>query len=152
VGVELRPKLVKIGPQLFGAKFTSSYDIAVLPFPGPGPGGPNGDPDILRLLFDSNVHPTLEGATVYANAKFNKLAATQRTTFDVAKRMPIVHEMQKILATDLPVMSLYYPTWDVIFRKSAIPTWYFCPGQFPSPFENKQLFITGKKTGTQIRT
>lgn len=151
IGVELRPKPVNIGPQLFGNKLLGQYDVAVLPFPGPGPGGPNGDPDVLRLLFSSNVSASLQGATAYANPAFDDLAEKQRVAFDVADRMAIVAHMQRILADDLPVVPLYYPETDALYRKQVLDGWYFTPGQFPSWQNNKQLFVTGQKTGTSIR-
>jgi peptide/nickel transport system substrate-binding protein len=152
VGVELRPKLVEVGPQLFGNKFTGTYDMAVLFFPGPGPGGPNADPDILRRLFSSDEPPSLQGASIYVNRAFDALAQKQRVTFDERERRDIVAQMQLILADDLPVLPLYYPEVTMIFRKRVLDQWYFTPGQFPSPEDNKQLLITGQKTGTAIRS
>ncbi len=150
VGVELRPKLVQIGPQLFGNKLTGQYDIAVTQFPGPGAGGPNSDPDILRLLFSSKLAASLEGATAYANSSFDTLAEQQQVTFDQAARKAIVAKMQAILAQDLPAMPLYYPQWIALWRKSALPVWYFTPGDYPTAQEDKQMFITGQTTGTRI--
>ena len=152
IGVELTPKPVQIGPQLFGNKFIGAYDMAVLFFPGPGPGGPNGDPDVLRLLFSSKVPPSLQSATAYANPAFDDLADAQRSSFDNAARKGMVAQMQRLLAEDLPVVPLYYPETALLFRKDVLDQWYFTPGQFPSHLDNKQLFITGQKTGTEIRS
>jgi peptide/nickel transport system substrate-binding protein len=152
ISVELRPKQVQIGPQLFGAKLIGDYDMAVLFFPGPGPGGPNADPDIMRLLFSSKVPASLEAASAYANPAFNDLADKQRVTFDVAERKAIVAQMQTIVADDLPVLPLYYPELAILFRRSVLDQWYFTPGQFPTLQDNKQLFVTGQKTGTGIRS
>lgn len=151
IGVELRPNPVQIGVDLFGAKFTGKYDLAVLFFPGPGPGGPNADPDILRVLFSSRTDPALQKASAYGNATFNDLAERQRQTFDEAERKTIVAQMQSIIADDLPMLPLYYPETALIYRRSVLDQWYFTPGQFPSSYDNKQLFVTGQKTGTQIR-
>ena len=152
VGVELRPKLVQLGPQLFGNKFVGNYDMAVLFFPGPGPGGPNADPDVLRVLFSSNVDPSLQAASSYANLAFDDLAERQRVTFDEAQRASMVAQMQKLLADDIPMLPLYYPETAILFRKQVLDQWYFTPGQFPSQTDNKQLFVTGRKAGTSIRT
>ena len=151
IGVELRPKQVQVGPQLFGNKLIGAYDMAVLPFPGPGPGGPNGDPDVLRLLFSSKVPPSLQAATAYANPTFDDLAEKQRLSFDESERKAVVAQMQAILAEDLPILPLYFPEVAVLFRKKVLDGWYFTPGQFPSSIDNKQLFITGQSTGTTIR-
>jgi peptide/nickel transport system substrate-binding protein len=125
--------------------------MAVLPFPGPGPGGPNADPDVLRLLFSSRVPASLQAATAYGNEAFNDLAEKQRVTFDQEERKSIVFQMQKMLADDLPVLPLYFPETAIVYRKKVLPDWYFTPGQFPASEDNKQLFITGQKTGTKIR-
>ncbi len=151
IGVELRPKPVEIGPQLFGNKLIGAYDMAVLFFPGPGPGGPNADPDVLRLLFSSKVAPSLQAASFYANPAFDDLADKQRVTFDETARQAMVAQMQKFLADDLPVLPLFYPETTQLFRKSVLDQWYFTPGQFPSLQDNKQLFVTGLKTGNKIR-
>lgn len=151
VGVELRPKPVEIGPQLFGAKMFGGYDMAVLSYPGPSAGGPNGDPDVLRQLFSSASPPSLTSATGYANPAFDELAEQQRSAFDETERKALVGRMQGILAEDLPVLVLFYPETVLLFRKEVLDEWYFTPGQFPTSEHNKQLFITGRKTGTEIR-
>ncbi len=151
IGVELRPKQVQLGPELFGNKLFGGYDMVVLPFPGPSPGGPNGDPDVLRRLFSSKVPPSLTGATKYVNPAFDALAEKQRITFDEQERKKIVAEMQRLVAEDLPILPLYYPEGAIIFRKQVLDQWYFTPGQYPTSGENKQLFVTGQKAGTKIR-
>lgn len=152
IGIEIRPKPVQIGPLLFGNKLIGAYDMAVLPFPGPGPGGPNADPDVLRLLFSSKVPASLQKASAYANPAFDALAEKQRLAFDEGERKTVVAEMQRILADDLAILPLYFPETTLLFRKSVLPEWYITPGQFPSSNDNKQLFITGQKTGSTIRT
>ena len=152
IGVELRPKQVQVGPQLFGSKLTGNYDMAVLPFPGPAPGGPNADPDVLRRIFSSKVPPSLLGATNYINPEFDALAEKQQATFDEGERKAIVAQMQKMLADDIPILPLYYPETTILFRKQVLDQWYITPGQFPASDYNKQLFITGMKTGTKIRS
>ncbi len=151
LGVDIRPRRVEIGPQLFGTKLTNGYDLALLPYPGPSAGGPNADPDILRQLFSSTAPPSLTGASGYRNLAFDALAEKQRITFDEAERKAVVAEMQKTLANDLPVLSLYYPETVLLFRKGVLDDWYFTPGQFPTSENNKQLFITGQKAGSEIR-
>ena len=151
IGVEARPKPVQIGPELFGNKLFGGYDMVVLPFPGPAPGGPNADPDVLRRLFSSEVPPSLTSATGYANPTFDALADKQLVTFDQAERKAMVAQMQSIIADDLPVLPLYYPETAMLFRKQVLDQWYFTPGQYPTFEDNKQLFVTGVKTGTKIR-
>jgi peptide/nickel transport system substrate-binding protein len=151
IGVEGRAKPVDIGPELFGTKLFGGYDMVVLLFPGPTAGGPNADPDLLRRLFSSRVPPSLTGATNYANPAFDELAEAQQVTFDEAQRRGMVAEMQRMIAADLPVLPLYYPDKAFIFRREPLDQWYFTPGQYPTSEFNKQLFVTGQRTGTSIR-
>lgn len=151
IGVELRSTPVEVGPELFGNKLFGGYDMVVLPFPGPAPGGPNADPDVLRQIFSSRVPPSLTGATNYVNPAFDELAEEQRLTFDEGERQAIVAEMQTMVAEDIPVLPLYYPDATLIFRKQVLDEWYFTPGQYPTSEDHKHLFVTGDESGTDIR-
>ena len=151
IGVELRSTPVEVGPELFGNKLFGGYDMVVLPFPGPAPGGPNADPDVLRRIFSSRVPPSLTGATNYVNPAFDQLAEQQRLTFDQEERQAIVADMQTMVAEDIPILPLYYPDTTLIFRKNLLDEWYFTPGQYPTSEYNKQLFVTGDESGTDIR-
>ena len=151
IGVELRSTPVEIGPELFGNKLFGGYDMVVLPFPGPAPGGPNADPDVLRRIFSSRVPPSLTGATNYVNPAFDELADEQRSTFDDDERMAIVADMQTMVAEDIPVLALYYPDATLIFREQVLDEWYFTPGQYPTSDDHKHLFVTGDESGTDIR-
>ncbi|MFP5375370.1 MAG: ABC transporter substrate-binding protein [Acidimicrobiia bacterium] len=151
IGVQLDPKPVQIGPELFGNKLFGGYDLVVLPFPGPAPGGPNADPDVLRVVFSSEVPPSLIGATNYVNRDFDAAADQQRLTFDEAERRRLVTRMQEMVAEDLPVLALYYPESFLVFRRRVLDQWYFTPGQYPTTDDNKQLFVTGVEAGTDIR-
>ncbi|MBA3286538.1 MAG: hypothetical protein H0U21_00755 [Acidimicrobiia bacterium] len=151
IGVVITIKSVEAGPQLFGAKFSGGYEMALLGFPGPSAGGPNGDPDLLRRVFASTVPPSLTGASGYVNPTFDELAARQRATFDEAERKSIVAEMQEIIAEDIPILALYAPDTTFVFRKAVLDQWYFTPGRYPIDIDNKQLFITGVNRGIEIR-
>ena len=152
IGVELRPKPATIGPDLFGPKFGGGYEMTTLLFPGPSPGGLNADPDLLRRTFSSKMTAfSLTGATGYRNPRFDELADQQLVTFEEAERRRMVAEMQRILADDLAILPLWYPEKFLMYRKQALDTWYFTPGQFPTSEDNKHAYITGMKTGTTIR-
>lgn len=151
VGIELTIKAVQIGPQLFGTKLSGNYDMAILVYPGPAAGGPNADPDLLRQLFSSKSGSGLTAASGYQNAEFDDLAEKQLTTSDEAERKKIVAQMQEIVARDIPVLPLYYEDTFQIFRKKVLDSWYFTPGEFPVALNNRQQFITGRKTGLKIR-
>lgn len=79
------------------------------------------------------------------------MADRQRVTFDESERKGIVAQMQEIIAEDIPILALYAPNTTFVFRKEVLDQWYFTPGRYPIEIDNKQLFITGVKRGTQIR-
>ncbi|MBA3281663.1 MAG: hypothetical protein H0U29_05485 [Acidimicrobiia bacterium] len=151
IGVKMNIKAAEPGPQLFGAKFSGGYEMALLGFPGPSAGSLNGDPDLLRRVFSSKAPPSLTGATGYVNADFDELATRQRVTFDQSERKRIVAQMQEIIAEDIPVLSLYSPDTSFVFRRAVLDQWYLTPGRYPIDIHNKQLFVTGLDTGTTIR-
>ncbi len=152
IGIELRPSPATLGPQLFGPKIFGGFDIGVFLYPGPAPGGPNADPDVLREVFKSRPGSySLTSANGYSNPAFDALADKQLGTFDEAERRKIVEQMQKIIADDIPVLPLFFPETNTVFRKKVLSDWYFTPGEFPTAEENKALMVTGNKTGTDIR-
>ena len=58
--------------------------------------------------------------------------------------------MQRILADDLAVISLYVPTPRVIYRTGGFDAFYFTPGGIGPGIPgvvNKHAFVTGKKAG-----
>jgi peptide/nickel transport system substrate-binding protein len=122
------------------------YDMALFTY-----GGMGGDPDFLRTRLSAKAP-----ATVYSkihgfnNARFEELAAKQSATLNEADRKPLVQEMQRIVAEELPLLSLYVPSRILLSAPGTFDAWYFTPGGLfglhPGPL-NKQAFVTGKKTG-----
>lgn len=138
-------------PAVVRSEVLGHFDMALLGYPGPTAGGPNGDPDSLRKVFSSHVPPSLTGASGYSNPTFEGLVQQQRMAFNVGERKALVAKMQKIIADDLPILPLFYPKVFLAYRKSVLDQWYFTPGEYPASDFNKQLLITGTKTGTKIR-
>ncbi len=122
------------------------YDMALFTY-----GGMGGDPDFLRTRLSAKAP-----ATVYSkihgfnNARFEELAAKQTATLNEADRKPLVQEMQRIVAEELPLLSLYVPSRVLLSTTGTFDAWYFTPGGLfglhPGPL-NKQAFVTGKKSG-----
>ncbi len=75
------------------------------------------DPDIYTYLFASTSVPP-EGANRggYVNHHLDVLLEQGRTTLDLEGRAAIYHEVQKILAHDLPYVSLWHPENIVALR------------------------------------
>ena len=114
-----------------------------------GYGGGTGDPDFLRLRFSSQVKArSFSRAQGYKNAEFDELAEQQLVTLDENKRREIIAQMQKILAEELPLISLYVPARVSFFNKSLFDGWYYTPGCSPCRgTRNKHMFVTGKRIG-----
>lgn len=151
VGIGITQQGVPLGPALFAPMLSGSFDLALTLYPGPGGVAPNGDPDLLRQIFSSRTPQTTASAVGYRNDTFDDLADQQLVTTDVDERMDLVGRMQEILAEDLPVLPIYYATLQQVYRKDIFEGWYFTPGGFPVSTYNKQLFVTGRPTGREIR-
>jgi peptide/nickel transport system substrate-binding protein len=123
------------------------YDMALFTC-----GGMGGDPDFLRTRLSARTPATMYSKIHgFDNARFEELAAKQAATLDEADRKPLVQEMQRIVADELPLLSLYVPSRILLYGKGAgFDAWYFTPGALfglhPGPL-NKQAFVVGKKVG-----
>ncbi|MDQ3973165.1 MAG: ABC transporter substrate-binding protein [Actinomycetota bacterium] len=153
VGVDVDRQVVDL-VRLFGIKTGATYDLLINLYPGPAGTTPNGDPEILRPVYHSQPPNQLYAATGYANPEVDRLLDRQLTTLDPAERKEMVGEIQRIVARELPVAVLYYTTMFFAFRKQVFDQWYYTTGGFgpgiPDAY-NKHAFVTGQKTGLQIR-
>lgn len=153
IGVELVPRNVELAT-FFGVKFSGKWDMIITLYPGPGGQNPESDPDQLRLIYASNAPPSAAQAFGYKNPQVDRLTQAQLVAPDAGSRRTIVGQIQQLVAHDLPVLPLYYSTLFFAFDKSVLDQWYYTPGGLatglPTPY-NKQLFVTGSKTGVQIR-
>lgn len=58
--------------------------------------------------------------------------------------------MQQLLATDVAMIPLYFPTRILVSRVEVFDNWYYTPGGIFGGYPgvlNKHSFVTGKKTG-----
>jgi ABC-type transport system substrate-binding protein len=80
--------------------------------------GGNNDPDIFNLIFHSAMTPP-EGANrgFYANPAVDRLIEIGRHETDTEKRKAAYQEIQRIVADDLPYVSLFYMDNVVVFNK-----------------------------------
>ncbi len=148
VGIEVR--ITSLDPAAADeATARGSYELALI-----GYGGLGGDPDFpLRLRLSSRV-PARSFFNVlgYQNPQYEDLAAKQSATLGEQQRKGLVEQIQRMVSEDVPVLSLYIPTRLLIFDKGTFDAWYFTPGgvwgAYPGP-ENKQAFLTGRKTGLE---
>jgi len=118
-----------------------------------GSGGMNSDlaPDYLRLIYNSDTELT-QHAQGYRNPEVNRLTEEQLRTLDRSERMEICARIQRLVAQDLPLLPLIYPTSFNLVRKEAFDAWYYTPGGVAGvvpTLQNKHAFVTGRKTGIQ---
>jgi peptide/nickel transport system substrate-binding protein len=149
IGIDISLKAVDTA-SLDQITAAGQYEMAIT-----GYGGMGADPDNMRTTFSSQSKSTSFGRVFgYQNARFDELAAKQFETSDEQARRAMIYEMQEILADDVPAIPLYYPDRNLIYDKTVFDAWYFTPGGVGSGVPtawNKQAFITGQKTGLQIK-
>ncbi|MBI4475121.1 MAG: ABC transporter substrate-binding protein [Acidobacteria bacterium] len=80
--------------------------------------GGNNDPDIFNLIFHSKFTPP-NGAnrSYYSNPRVDELIELAQRETDTEKRRTAYQEIQRIVAEELPYISLYYLDNVVVFNK-----------------------------------
>lgn len=143
VGITVVPKAVD-RPTRDAAATQGRYEMILTGF-----GGLGADPDNMRGAFSSKSKVrSFTRVQGYVNDRFDALAEQQLSTVDPAARRKIVDEMQSIIATDLPMISLYYPDRYYIYKRGGVENWFYTVGGMgggvPTAL-NKALLATGKK-------
>lgn len=122
------------------------YEMALLFWGG---AGGNTDPDFLRNVYSSRTpRDMFFAARGYQNVEFDDLADRQLTTGDQDQRKQLVARMQEVVAADLPLLPLYYPTPFIVYPRSVFDDAWVKGGD---PV-NKRALVTGVGgAGTEIR-
>ena len=153
VGIGVEQEIVDL-VSLFGMKTQGTYDILMYLYPGPVGTTTNGDPDMLRPVFHSEPPNQLYAAQGYDNPDLDVLLERQYTMRDEDERRAVVAEIQEIIARDLPMCIIYYTTMFFVYRREAFDAFYYTEGGFgpgiPDAY-NKHAFVTGRRTGMEIR-
>ena len=149
VGVELTPEALDT-PAFNRRVTTGGSEMSIIGF-----GGMNTDHagDYLRQIYSSKTQ-AVQHAQGYVNPEVDRLCNEQLTAVDESRRKEIVGQIQRMIADDLPLLPLVYPHSFSIFSKSGFDQWYYTEGGVAGTVptvENKHVFITGKKTGLEIR-
>jgi peptide/nickel transport system substrate-binding protein len=77
------------------------------------------DPDILRRVFHSKqVPPVGFNRGLYSNPRVDALLDEAAASTDAARRLELFHEVQRLLAADLPYISLWNKTNFVVAQPS----------------------------------
>lgn len=120
------------------------YELALV-----GHGALGGDPDLLRLQLSARAPSTLRTkAHGYHHPEVDRLAEAQRTCLDTARRRELLHELQRIVASDLPILPLYVPDRVIVLaRQRVFDAWHFTPGGVQGGFPgslNKHALVSGQ--------
>ncbi len=112
VGVELELKPVELAT-LFSDLTRGSFQLSTLRWIGA-----NSDPDFFEYIFSSKKMPPA-GANRghYQNARLDTLIDQARIESDREKRRKLFSEIQKIVAEDVPYVSLWYHDNICVHRK-----------------------------------
>jgi peptide/nickel transport system substrate-binding protein len=144
INVELRPVDPGTASQLQGE---GNYEAAIVTH-----GGLGNDPDThMRRVFASpETAKHWQKCWGYSNSEYNDLARKQMRTMDEGARRELIHRMQHIVAEEMPIVHLYYPTRYLLYDPAVFDAWYYTPVWAPL-HTNKHSFVTGRKTGLTIR-
>jgi peptide/nickel transport system substrate-binding protein len=132
VALEVRPlELATLFADLTKGNFQLSYSNWV---------GANTDPDVLGLVFSSKRFPP-DGANRghYRNARVDELTAAIAGEMDKEKRKALSNEVQKIVAEDVPYVSLWYVDVVSVHRKEL--------GEIELTPTGEYGFLMGRKEG-----
>lgn len=144
VGIGVTAKAVD-RPTRDAAATEGRYELILTGF-----GGLGADPDNLRGAFSSKSKVrSFTRVQGYANARFDELADQQLSTADPAARRKLTDEMQTIIATDVPMIGLYYPDRYYIYKKGGVEDWFYTVGGMGGGVPvalNKLVLATGTKT------
>jgi peptide/nickel transport system substrate-binding protein len=122
-----------------------NYTMALI-----GYGGMTGDPDQnLRSRYAASPKSTsFTRAIGYSNPAVNEAANRQLTTLDPEQRKPLIYQIQRIAAEDLPIIPLYSPRRMSFYKAGIFDGWYYTPGCTPCRgTRNKHMLVTGKSVG-----
>ena len=114
VGIDLDVRTYEFAT-MFSDILKGNFQMYVLQWTG----GSLADPDILRRVFHSKqVPPEGFNRGHYSNPQVDALLDEAATSTDEARRLVLFKEVQRLLAEDLPYISLWNKTNFVIARKS----------------------------------
>jgi peptide/nickel transport system substrate-binding protein len=114
VDLEVRPlETATLFADLGKGNFQLSYSIWI---------GANNDPDVFDLVFSSKrIPPNGSNRGHYRNAQVDDLITRIRAELDREKRKELCSEVQKIVAEDLPYISLWYTDVVSVHQREMVP-------------------------------
>lgn len=118
-----------------------------------GHGSFGGDPVLLARFASKGVtvgstpKVTAQGGRNWSNDNFDQLFSEQLKQSDKTKRYEQVAEMQKIIAEELPTLTLYYKKIALAYNQNKFDGWFFTKDGVAiavPTVENKLVFIRGQ--------
>lgn len=104
------------------------------------------DPSFILSILTSDEIPTGMSETCYANPEYDRLFQEQAVEMDDAKRIEMVHEMQRIMLEDLPYIIPYYQMEIQAFRSDRFTNW-----PLPAEGSNTVLYLQDPLSLTVVR-
>ena len=118
-GLPARARPMAFGALIDQIKGKRDFDMFVL-----GYGRLNLDPGYMRPFFHSNQDkPRGWNMSGYNNAAYDKLSVRSDGEMNPQKRREMIHEMQKIIAEDVPYFPLYNPLLEEGVRADRFTGW-----------------------------
>lgn len=145
VGVELKVQPVDT-PTFNQRSIMGDSEMSVIAF-----GGMNSDiaTDYLREVYSSKTRAT-QHAQGYRNPEVDRLVEAQLNTLNPEQRKRIAARAQSLIAQDLPLLPLVYPSLLDIVTTKPFGDWYYTTGGLGGTVptvENKLAFVTGRRNG-----
>lgn len=145
IGLEVKAMDAKsVDPMIKDGKF----DIALN-----GHGSFGGDPVLLARFASNDVTmgstPTIttQGGKSWSNEEFDTYFAMQLKELDNKKRYEQVAEMQKIIAEELPTLTIYYKKITFAYNQQKFDGWFFTKDGVAiavPTIQNKLIFVNGE--------
>ncbi len=150
VGVEVTPQALDT-PAFNQRAIAGNSELSIIGFGGMNTDHGNGG--YLRQVYSSKTRTT-QHAQGYVNPEVDRLCDEQDRLVDESRRKEVVGRIQRLVAQDLPLLPLVYPDSFTIYDKRGFDQWAYTEGGVGSTVptvENKQLLVTGRKRGLDIR-
>jgi peptide/nickel transport system substrate-binding protein len=104
------------------------------------------DPSFIMSILTSDEISTGMSETCYSNPEYDRLYKAQTVEMDDAKRVEMVHEMQKLMLEDLPYIIPYYEMEVQAFRNDRFTNW-----PVPAEGSNSILYLQDPVSLTVVR-
>lgn len=143
VGIELIPQTMDDGS--VKARFAEGdFEVVVNRH-----GTFGGDPKYMAALATDTagaIRVSIQGGTKWQNEDYDELFYASLREVDRTKRLEMVHELQAIVAEELPTLATFFPINAAVYDQTVFDGFYFTPDGIGAgcPFTyNKMVFVSG---------